>query len=66
MKTHEQLGFRSLPPPAEMLGKLVEARLVPQVAPLALVQLVQVGTPMWRRGVNEVPLLLCVHTTSAD
>ena len=66
MKTHERLGFRSLPPPAEMLGKVVEARLAPQVAPLARVQLVQVGKPMWRRGANEVPLLLCVQAAGTD
>jgi hypothetical protein len=59
-------SISAVPKLAEILGKVVEARLAPQVASLARVRLVQVGTPAWRRGVNEVPLLLCVHAAGAD
>jgi hypothetical protein len=59
-------SISAAPKLAETLARVVEARLVPQVAPLARVRLVQVGPPTWRRGADEVPLLLCVHATGAD
>ena len=59
-------SISAAPKLAEMLSKVVAARLASQVALPARVRLVQVGQPAWRRGADEVPLLLCVHATGAD
>jgi hypothetical protein len=55
------LSVSAVPRLAEILAKMVETRLAPRVAPLAQISLEKAGSPVWRRGTLEVPMLLCVN-----
>jgi hypothetical protein len=60
------IAVSAVPKLAAMLERVVWNRLAPQLAAAAQVTAEQVGPPVWRRGTEEVPLLLCVRAPRVE